>query len=239
MILNQLKYKYIKNKSIVRCFSGGKLNISKSVRISKSIISAYNGSNIEIGQNCIIENAEIYVENGSIKIDDFTIIRGTKNEKVIIIINNGQVTIKDHSGIFCKKIWVRFGGMLDIGRYTNINAGSEIRCDEKVSIGSYNQISYNIKIWDTNTHTILEPQERRKIAEKYFPYFGYEKERPKTAPVEIGDDCWIGENSAVFKGTTIGNESIVGYNTFITGKNIPPKSRVINERILKITPIEA
>ena len=31
--------------------------------------------------------------------------------------------------------WVRFGGHLIIGRYNCINNGSEIRCDESVTVG--------------------------------------------------------------------------------------------------------
>ena len=52
--------------------------------------------------------------------------------------------------------------------------------------------------------------------------------------VKIGDDCWIGESCVILKGTTIGNECVLGYGTFVVGKNVPDKSRVINERCLRI-----
>ena len=108
-----------------------------------------------------------------------------------------------------------------------------MRCDESISIGSYNQISYDINIWDTNTHNILPVEDRRRVAEEYFPYFGKETEKPITKPVIIGDDCWLGERVSILKGSIIGDEVIVGYNTTITGKNIQSKSTVVSEISLK------
>jgi maltose O-acetyltransferase len=158
---------------------------------------------------------------------------GGKN-KVVITIDNGEVKIADHTKISCKRIWIRFGGNLTIDRYTNINSGSEIRCDEAIDIGSFNQISYNVCIWDTNTHTILTPEERRKVTMEKYPYFGYESTRPQTAKISIGNDCWIGEDATIFKGTIIGDGSVIGYGTLVANKNIPANSRVVNRRELSI-----
>ena len=133
-----------------------------------------------------------------------------------------------------KRFWVRFGGVVNVGDYTNINDGSEVRCDESVNIGRYNQISYNVNIWDTNTHNIYPPEKRRNLTEKYWPYFGREIERPATKPVYIGDDCWIGENSAILKGTMLNKEVVVGYNTVIIGLSIDKGKKVVNAYNLRI-----
>ena len=63
-----------------------------------------------------------------------------------------------------------------IGNYNNINERSWLRADEQITIGDYNQISYNVMIWDTNTHNIYTPSKRRELTEKYYPFFGYEYE---------------------------------------------------------------
>ena len=112
--------------------------------------------------------------------EEFSIVKGSEKDRTTLIINNGSVVVHDHAKLSVRRVWVRFGGVVDIGRYTNINANSEIRCDDSVSIGAYNQISYNVRIWDTNTHSLLDKSERRTLTETRFPYFGYEKERPIT-----------------------------------------------------------
>lgn len=44
-----------------------------------------------------------------------------------------------------------------------------------------------------------------------------------TRPVEIQDNCWLGQNSVILKGVTIGHDSIIGANSVVTG-NVPPYS---------------
>ena len=232
--IRDIQISYLFRSSVVRFFKGANCKVASSARISNSKIVVSSGADLQIGENVVIRNAELYVEKGSLIIADFSIISSNdKNRRVAIIINDGRVEIDNHSKISCDKIWVRFGGALSIGSYTNVNRGSEIRCDERIKIGSYNQISYNVRIWDTNTHNILKPEQRREIARRYYPYFGYEKTRPKTKPVEIGDDCWIGENAAILKGTTIGNGGIVGFNTTLTGVQIPPNHVAVQDISIK------
>lgn len=235
MILNELKYKYLLSNNLIRSFRGAECKISPHAKINNSKIIVSSRANLVISDFVLVENAEIYVEKGSLIIDEFSIIQSdSKDNKVKIVINNGNVIIGNHTKISCNRIWVRFGGKIKIGNYTNINKSSEIRCDEYISIGSYNQISYNVKIWDTNTHNIIPKNDRRKIAEKYFPYFGFEERRPITKPIVIGDDCWIGENAAILKGTSLGDGSIVGFNTTVTGQNILENSTVVQDVKLKI-----
>ena len=129
---------------------------------------------------------------------------------------------------------IRFGGNVEIGSYTNINSGSEIRSDESVIIGSYNQISYDVNIWDTNTHTIYKSEKGLKLRGNISLYFGYEIEKPLTSPIVVGDNCWIGERSSIMKGTQIGDNVIVGYNTMLLNKIIESNKRVVQDINLRI-----
>ena len=43
------------------------------------------------------------------------------------------------------------------------------------------------------------------------------------APIKIGSNCWIGENSRVCKGVTIGDGAIVAANAVVT-KDVPANS---------------
>lgn len=76
--------------------------------------------------------------------------------------DNGSLVIGNHTKLACQRFWIRFGGKCKIGNYTNINSGTEIRVDELVCIGDFCQISYNIRIWDTNTHCIYPSEKRKK-----------------------------------------------------------------------------
>lgn len=233
---------WLRGRNYVRCFKGGKAKISAKASLKNVRIFVYANASLIVEDCCLLNGVEIYIEKGTLVIGRNTIIAdktiGCKNRKSIII-NDGDVLIGNHSKIACNKIWVRFGGKLSIGDYTNINEGSEIRCDEKIIIGSYNQISYDVKIWDTNTHRILPIEERRKVTKQFFPYFGLETSPPKTSAVIIGNDCWIGERAALLKGTTIGNGSIIGFNTILIGTHVPESSCCVTSIQLKILPCHA
>lgn len=221
---------WIRGRNHVRIIGHGTLNINRNVKLRNSRIYVYPEASLTIEDGCQLDGVSISIVRGNCTLGQKNILEGAS-----INIECGSMCVGHHTKIVCKRIWIRFGGNLNIGHYTNINNGSEIRCDESVSIGSFNQISYNVRIWDTNTHTILSPEDRRKITVEKFPYFGYEKSRPKTAPVAIGDDCWIGEQAAIMKGSIVGDECIVGFGTLVVGKTLPPRSRAVNEIKLKIS----
>jgi acetyltransferase-like isoleucine patch superfamily enzyme len=107
---------------------------------------------------------------------------------------------------------------LTIGDHVFINQGSEIRCFDTITLGSYIFVSYDCLIFDTNAHS-TNPSDRRREIENGFPN-GTRQDgtgKPKTAPVSIGDDVWIGMRSVILKGTTIGNGSIIALQSVVTG----------------------
>lgn len=235
-ILN-IHYRFLYYRNYVYAPSSAFLNISSTASLRNVKIYLSPGTKLVVSDGVDIRNAVICVEKGECIIHDNCIIGSPSKGGAAttnIIINDGSLHVDHHTKLSLDRIWIRFGGHLTIGCYTNINKGSEIRCDEQINIGDYNQISYGVRIWDTNTHTIFDKSERRRITEKYFPYFGYEISKPKTAPVFIGNDCWIGENTALLKGTKLGDEVIVGYNSLLSGHEIEDGSTVVTQTTLKI-----
>ena len=233
-LLRQTKIIQLFRNNYIRVIGDGKICVSKSARLKNVRILVQSGGHLNIRENANIENAFICVEKGFCDVGNDTIIKPSEHHKTSIIINDGLLRILDHNKISGNRIWKRYGGQCEIGSITNKNYGSEIRCDNSVMIGDYNQISYNVNIWDTNTHNILPKEDRRIIAEKYFPYYGYELSCPQTKPVKIGDDCWIGQNASILKGTIIENEVIVGYQCLLVDKVIQQRSTVVSKSILDI-----
>lgn len=223
-------YYKIRGDNHIRILGDGKLELDSTVILRHCTIIIGSNARLKIGTESKLIKSDIYINDGSCDIENYSIFDNTN-----ISVEKGNIEIGHHSKIACKRIWVRFGGHVSIGNYTNINHGSEIRCDEEVLIGAFNQISYNVRIWDTNTHKILTKYERRNLTQEHFPYFGWEDSRPETKPVFIGNDCWIGENAVIMKGSSIDDESIIGFGTMVIGKYIPKHSRVVNERILRIS----
>ena len=232
-ILNQIQWRFLPHHTYFRVCAGATAKIGRNVSIRNSRIIITPGSSLEIADNVSIENAVISVTDGKCFIGLASLI-GSRRTHTMLNIENGAVVIGHHSNIEARRLWVRFGGCLTIGNHSNVNIGSEIRCDERITIGDYDQISYNVNIWDTNTHQILSTKERREVADRYYPFFGKEVAKPSTKPVSIGNDCWIGQNSTLLKGSNIGNEVIVGYNTIIPGRSIPDNVTVVPNIDLKI-----
>lgn len=225
---------FLLHKSRVHITQQSKFEKDDSAQINKCTISVLDNSKLKIGKGVVLEHVFIYIEKGELYIDNNVIIKGTPQERVSIIIDEGKAVIHNHSLITCKRLWVRYGGYMEIGSYTNINSMSEVRCDEAVSIGDYCQISYQVRIWDTNTHHVYRSDERRANARNHYPDIGYDKIKPITSPVHIGNECWLGERTAVLKGTEIGDGAIIGFNTIVAGQTIPAYSTVVTDINLKV-----
>lgn len=228
-------WRYKLTSSDVRVSNGGKLSIGKNVKIQNSTVYVDSSSSLQIGDNVVLSGIGIYVTSGGIfQIKDNSILERERNSWIPeFICNSGTIIFSDHVLAKPQRIWVRFGGKLSIGKYTNINCGSEIRCDENIKIGDFCQISYNTRIWDTNTHQQLSIQERRERTIKYYPSFGKEFSIPKTAPVIIENDCWIGEGACILKGSILRNHVTVGFHTLLSGKTIPTNCTVIQKSDIK------
>ncbi len=86
--------------------------------------------------------------------------------------------------------------------------GGVIVCEEKIAIGQRVTMGANSIIADTDFHPI-DP-----VLRYHHPADG------KTAPVIIEDDVFIGMQTLILKGVTIGKNSVIGAGSVVT-KSIP------------------
>lgn len=224
MIIRETKFALKKVASYFRhCLSQRKVYCrvkAASGRINKAYFYIAEGSNLCIGKGVVFQNCIIRVDRGTLELGDNVIIgHDDPNSVANITIDSGRIEIKNNSRVRAN-IRVRFGGEVRIGSYTAINEGSELRCDDSITIGSYCMISYGCKIYDTNTHCILPCLERRALTVRDYPLIGREYSKPRTANVIIGDDVWMGIDSMVLKGVSIGSRSIIGAKALVAKPGI-------------------
>ncbi len=96
--------------------------------------------------------------------------------------------------------------MVKIGSYCDLQ-GTVIHCREKVTIGSYCMFGPGVKIIDNNSHRISIDRDERMKA-------------PIGKAININDNVWVGTNSLILKGVTIGENAIVAAHSVVT-KDIP------------------
>lgn len=226
-VLRQLNYRFLLSKSIIRNEKKSVIKIDDTVKILNCKIYVSRGSSLIIEKDCILKNLNLSIKGDVILGRGNLIDNGYLPSRVNILVD-GTFTLGDYNRLR-SNIWVRFNGKLHVGTRNNINEESEIRCDDSIEIGNYNQISYKCMIWDTNTHNIYSKEKRRELTDRYYPIFGYEYEKPKTKPIKVGDDCWIGREAALLKGAVIGNSSIVGFRAIVSNCAIETYKIVVSK----------
>jgi acetyltransferase-like isoleucine patch superfamily enzyme len=114
---------------------------------------------------------------------------------------------------------------VSIGAFSLLN-GSRIIANTSVTIGDYCLISWNTVLMDTR-RVSHDPLERRK-ALKSAPRMAerrVEGDAPGE-PIEIGNGVWIGFDSCVLPGVSIGDGAIVGARSVVV-QTVPAYSIVV------------
>lgn len=111
-------------------------------------------------------------------------------------------------------------GKVRLGEYTLVH-GARIICDERVDIGDYCLISWNVLLMDS--YRLPSDRGQRRVELRKVPF------RPQRMleggvsahPIHIGSNVWIGFDSCVLPGVTIGEGSVVGARSVVVD-DIPP-----------------
>lgn len=122
------------------------------------------------------------------------------------IINSGFTS--NMLGLWQRSIIIaRYGGKIEIEDGYGIS-GTTIYSTKSIRIGKNATIGANCKIVDNDFHP-LDPEQRR---------LGLNERFTKRAEITIGDNCFIGMNCIILKGTTLGNNVVVGAGSVVHGK---------------------
>lgn len=111
---------------------------------------------------------------------------------------------------------------LIIGSNDFFNNDCSINCRHKIVIGENTIFGENVKLYDHNhrfNRCALKTQQ------------GF-----KTAPIIIGNNCWIGSNVVILKGVKIGDNSVIGAGVVLR-HSVAPNTVVSTEQHMSISQI--
>src|SRR5262249_30051677 len=107
-----------------------------------------------------------------------------------------------------------------VGDYALVN-GARVICDVEVEIGDYALISWNVVLMDTYrapSDPAARRQELGRVPSRSPRRFGA---NVPARPVRIGRNVWIGFDSCVLPGVSIGEGSVVGARSVVVA-DVPP-----------------
>jgi len=146
-----------------------------------------------------------------------------------------KISIGKHCHIRGHLLIMKHGGEIVIGDYCFVGPQSKIWSSASIKIGNRVLISHNVNIHDNISHPLNSNERHNDFIHIRTKGFQGDLELPEKEIV-IEDDVWIGFNSTILKGVTIGRGAIIGANTVVT-KDVPAYAVVAGNppRIVKYT----
>lgn len=132
----------------------------------------------------------------------------TKDKGILEIASDGKLVVGKNVRVAngCK---FYINGTMQIGDNTFINPNTFVLSNCSVTIGNNCAISWNCQLIDDDVHKIVVNNEKKN----------------SSAPIAIGNRVWIGANSIIMKGVSIGDGAVIAAGSVVT-KNVAPKTLV-------------
>jgi acetyltransferase-like isoleucine patch superfamily enzyme len=103
------------------------------------------------------------------------------------------------------------GGTISIGNHVGMS-GAVLSSKESIVIGDHVKLGANVRIFDHNYHSLNWENRRDGVRDAA---------DVRSAPVVVGQDVFIGTNSIILKGVSIGDRAIIAAGSVVSC-DIPP-----------------
>ena len=147
-----------------------------------------------------------------------------------------RLEIGENSIVEANILFDKEGASVTIGKRVFIGASNLISA-ESIVVGNDVLISWGCTIFDHNSHPI-EWSSRYLDVQNWFKGIK-DWNSVKSAPVTICEKSWLGFNTIVLKGVTIGEGAVVGAGSVVT-KDVPPYTIVAGNpaRVIREIPVD-
>ena len=133
-------------------------------------------------------------------------------------INFGESqNIRIGNKVYCRgllRCGARGKGRILIGDEVYIGDDTIISAENCVEIGNLTMISHGVSIFDSTGHPV-DPYLREKDWRVVLREIPGPRPELSSAPVRIGSRVWIGFNSIIMRGVTIGDNAVVGAGSVV------------------------
>ena len=116
------------------------------------------------------------------------------------------------------------GAEIIIGDNVGIS-GATIYARKGIYIGDNTCVGGGVKLLDNDFHPV-EVEKRNALLFGTAPETGERTDWIDTKPIHIGENCFIGTNAIILKGTELGDGCVVGAGAVVSGK-FPPNSVIV------------
>lgn len=138
----------------------------------------------------------------------------------------GEMSIMQGNLVFGKE-----NASISIGDRTFIGGGTNVYSYENIEIGNDVLVSWGCTLIDTNSHSVNFDERKNDVVDWYYGKKDWSNVICK--PIKICDKAWIGFNSIILKGVTIGEGAVVGCGSVVT-KDVEPYTTVAGNPAKKI-----
>lgn len=158
---------------------------------------------VEYGKNLLLKGVPVIFNKGGAKL------------KIGSNVTIKSSFISNLVGLYCRTIIVTRvpGVVIEIGDNVGIS-GATIYARQGIYIGKNTCIGGNCKILDNDFHPI-DAEDRLYLIQDVH---GGDSELVPSREIHIGENCFIGCNSIILKGTVLGDGCIVGAGAVVSGK---------------------
>lgn len=158
------------------------------------------------------------------------------NYRGIRVKRNNNVTVGAGSIVEGSILFDKDNASISIGQNSFIG-GSALVSAERIEIGNDVLIAWGCWVVDHNSHSVIWRQRSNDVKDWYHGKKDWTN--ISRAKIVIADKAWIGFNSIILKGVTIGEGSVIGAGSVVT-KDVPPYTVVAGNpaRVIRAIPPE-